>query len=620
MSPPAQAPGPKPRRAPMAVALTLAGLVLASLIATGIALVRLETIQFSLGNQKHESLVWTFIQMEREVERAARALSRLHDPTDRAARAEVVDRFDIALSRVEMLELSPLLNMGDEGTRMRESLETALRKLRGATPWFDRLTESAPPAAETASMLVLLDGTISRLGVVANFANQMNAYVRNDLTAAYKATFNGLVAAVATLLGTLAIAGIVLAHQWRGLSAARHAAQAATAAKSAFLATMSHEIRTPMNGVIGSVSLLAQSPLSADQKRLVETIDSCGTALLALIDDVLDISRIDSGRVELEDRPFDPRALAGSAADILALPARDRGIDLQVQVAPEVPAMLHGDGARLRQVVVNLLSNAVKFTDQGGVALRLEVAGEKLRLSVQDTGIGISQQAQANLFDDFTQADASISRRFGGTGLGLAICRRLVNAMGGTIGVDSSPGQGSLFHVTLPLRPAAPPPAAPPPAAVEPQRAAPVAQAAAPAAPPPPAAAAPLRVLVAEDTRVNQEVIRGLLEYRGHTPTVVPDGEEAVAAMQDGSYDLILMDMQMPRLDGLGATRAIRALPGPASRIRIVALTANSFAHDREACLAAGMDGFMAKPITLERLDAALAEAAALVPQTPAHA
>jgi signal transduction histidine kinase/ActR/RegA family two-component response regulator len=625
MSPPAQAPGPKPRRAPMAVALTLAGLVLASLIATGIALVRLETIQFSLGNQQHESLVWTFIQMEREVERVERALSRLHDPTDRAARAEIVDRFDIALSRVEMLELSPLLNMGDEGARMRDMLDAALRKLRGATPWFDRLTESAPPAAETASMLVLLDGTMSRLGVVANFANQMNAYVRHDLTAAYKATFNGLIAAVATLLGTLAIAGIVLAHQWRGLSAARHAAQAATAAKSAFLATMSHEIRTPMNGVIGSVSLLAQSPLSADQKRLVETIDSCGTALLALIDDVLDISRIDSGRVELEDRPFDPRALAGSAADILALPARDRGIDLQVQVAPEVPAMLHGDGARLRQVVVNLLSNAVKFTDQGGVALRLEVAGEKLRLSVQDTGIGISQQAQANLFDDFTQADASISRRFGGTGLGLAICRRLVNAMGGTIGVDSSPGQGSLFHVTLPLRPAAPPPAAPPPAAlppaaVEPQRAAPVAQAAAPAAPPPPAAAAPLRVLVAEDTRVNQEVIRGLLEYRGHTPTVVPDGEEAVAAMQDGSYDLILMDMQMPRLDGLGATRAIRALPGPASRIRIVALTANSFAHDREACLAAGMDGFMAKPITLERLDAALAEAAALVPQTPAHA
>ncbi|MCX7379390.1 MAG: ATP-binding protein [Alphaproteobacteria bacterium] len=600
----------------MAVALTLAGLVLVSLIATGIALVRLETIQYSLGNQKHESLVWTFIQMEREVERVERGLSRLHDLTDRAARAEIVDRFDIALSRVEMLELSPLLNMGDEGARMRESLETALRKLRGATPWFDRLTESAPPAEERAMMLTLLDSTMARLSLVANFANQMNAKVRYDLTTAYKATFNGLIGAVATLLGTLIAAGIVLARQWRGLSAARHAAQAATVAKSAFLATMSHEIRTPMNGVIGSVSLLAQTPLSAEQKRMVDTIDSCGTALLALIDDVLDISRIDSGRVELEDRPFDPRALANSAADILALRARDRGIDLQVQVAPEVPAMLHGDGARLRQVVVNLLSNAVKFTDQGGVALRLEVAGEQLRLSVQDTGIGISLQAQANLFDDFTQADASISRRFGGTGLGLAISRRLVTAMGGTIGVDSSPGQGSLFHVMLPLRPAAPPPAA-----VEPKLAAPVAPVApAHPAPPLPPATAPLRVLVAEDTRVNQEVIRGLLEHRGHHPTVVPDGEEAVLAAQQNRYDLVLMDMQMPRLDGLGATRAIRALPGPASRVRIVALTANSFAHDREACLAAGMDGFMAKPITLERLDAALAEAAALVPQTPAHA
>ena len=615
MSPPAQAKRPKARRAPMAVVLVLAALALASLIATGIALVRLETIQYSLGNQKHESLVWTFIQMEREVERVERALSRLHDPADRAARAEIVDRFDIALSRVEMLELSPLLHMGDEGGRMRDMLDSALSKLGAVTPWFDRLTDTVPPADEVAGMLVLLDGTMSRLGTVANFANQMNAQVRHSLTDGYKATFNGLVGAVATLLGTLAIAGIVLARQWRGLSAARHAAQAATAAKSAFLATMSHEIRTPMNGVIGSVSLLAQSPLSADQKRLVETIDSCGTALLALIDDVLDISRIDSGRVELEDRPFDPRALAGSAADILALRARDRGIDLQVHVAPDVPAMLHGDGARLRQVVVNLLSNAVKFTDHGGVALRLEVAGEKLRLSVQDTGIGISAQAQATLFDDFTQADASISRRFGGTGLGLAISRRLVTAMGGTIGVDSSPGQGSLFHVTLPLRPAAPPPAA-----VVAQVATPVAKAPAQAAPPSQAAAAPLRVLVAEDTRVNQEVIRGLLEYRGHLATVVPDGEEAVLAAQQNRYDLVLMDMQMPRLDGLGATRAIRALPGPASRVRIVALTANSFAHDREACLAAGMDGFMAKPITLERLDAALAEAAALAPQAPAHA
>ena len=615
MSPPAQAARPKVRRAPMAVAVVLAALVLASLVATGVALVRLETIQYSLGNQKHESLVWTFIQMEREVERVERALSRLHDPADRAARAEIVDRFDIALSRVEMLELSPLLNMGDEGARMRDMLDSALRKLSSVTPWFDRLTDNAPPPDEITGMLVLLDSTMSRLGTVANFANQMNAQVRYSLTSGYKATFNGLVGAVATLLGTLAIGGIVLARQWRGLSAARHAAQAATAAKSAFLATMSHEIRTPMNGVIGSVSLLAQSPLSADQKRLVETIDSCGTALLALIDDVLDISRIDSGRVELEDRPFDPRALAGSAADILALRARERGIELQVQVAPEVPALLHGDGARLRQVVVNLLSNAVKFTDHGGVALRLEVAGEKLRLSVQDTGIGISAQAQATLFDDFTQADASISRRFGGTGLGLAISRRLVTAMGGTIGVDSSPGQGSLFHVTLPLRPAAPPPAA-----VVAQVAAPMAKAPEPAAPPSPAAAAPLRVLVAEDTRVNQEVIRGLLEYRGHHPTVVPDGEEAVLAAQQAPYDLVLMDMQMPRLDGLGATRAIRALPGPASRVRIVALTANSFAHDREACLAAGMDGFMAKPITLERLDAALAEAAALAPQAPAHA
>jgi CheY-like chemotaxis protein/anti-sigma regulatory factor (Ser/Thr protein kinase) len=276
--------------------------------------------------------------------------------------------------------------------------------------------------------------------------------------------------------------------------------------------------------------------------------------------------------------------------------------------------MLYGDGARLRQVVVNLLSNAVKFTERGGVALHIEVAADKLRLAVQDTGIGIAPQAQVALFDDFTQADASISRRFGGTGLGLAICRRLVTAMGGLIGVDSAPGQGSLFHVTLPLRPAPGPAPEAPPAPATP---APIA---APAAPAPAAAPAPgrLRVLVAEDTRVNQEVIRGLLEYRGHHATVVPDGEEAVQAASEGGFDLILMDMQMPRLDGLGATRAIRALPGPQARVRIVALTANSFAHDRETCLAAGMDSFMAKPITLERLDAALAVAAEPAAAAPA--
>ena len=629
MSSPAHAARRTARRAPMVLAVVLAGLALAALVAAGLALVRLETIQFSLGNQKHESLVWTFIQMEREVERAERALSRLHDPADRAAREEVVNRFDIALSRVEMLELSPLLNMGEEGAQMREALESALRKLAAATPWFDRLAEVAPPPDEITGMLALLDGTMTRLGQVANFANKMNAHIRHELTAAYRSTFNGLVGAVATLLGTLAVAGIVLARQWRGLHAARQAAQAATVAKSAFLATMSHEIRTPMNGVIGSVSLLAQSPLSAEQRRMVETIDACGTALLALIDDVLDISRIDADRMELEDQPFDPRALAASAADIVALRARERGLELAVRVAPDVPAMLHGDGARLRQVVVNLLSNAVKFTERGSVALRVEARGGQLRLMVQDTGIGIAPEAQASLFDDFTQADSTISRRFGGTGLGLAICRRLVTAMGGTIGVDSAPGQGSLFHVVLPLRPAAGPapmaiPGAVPVAA---PGAAPVAaQAAAAPAPaspaPAPVAAVPvaaasvrpgLRVLVAEDTKVNQEVIRGLLEYRGHHAIVVSDGAEAVEAAKAGGFDLVLMDMQMPRLDGLGATRAIRALPGEAARVPIVALTANSFAHDRDACLAAGMDAFMAKPITLERLDAALAMAPAAV-------
>lgn len=328
--------------------------------------------------------------------------------------------------------------------------------------------------------------------------------------------------------------------------------------------------------------------------------------------------------------------------------------------------------------MVNLLSNAAKFTERGGVALCVNIDEGALRITVHDTGIGIAPEAQVALFDDFTQADASISRRFGGTGLGLAICRRLVTAMNGRIILESVPGEGSRFHVILPLRPAAsettpfaepagprvrlrtegacapvraalallardlgwdldeaeghlpaalvlvpvagPATAAPrvlrygPGAALPPPYTAsrlrqllPSDQPSAPAAEPAEADCRRLHILVAEDTRVNQEVIRGLLDHLGHTATVVGDGAAAVAAAQAARFDLVLMDMQMPRMDGLAATRAIRALaPHQAATLPIVALTANSFAHDREACLAAGMDGFMAKPITLERLKAAL--------------
>ncbi len=675
-----------------ALALLLAALALVSLVATGAALVRLETTQRSLGTQEHESLIWTFLQMEREVERIERGLSRLGYGNDRQARAEIVQRYDIALSRVEMLETSPLLSLGVDGARMRLLLHKALEPLHQAGPWFERLETHPPAPHEMVAKLAMLDFSLAALGQLAAAANEANATLRHRLQYANSSTFWSLVAAVGTLLGTLAAAGAMLARQYRGLSAARRAAermgeelrataeaaQAATRAKSAFLATMSHEIRTPMNGVIGSVSLLAQTGLSDQQHRLVDTISACGTALLALIDDVLDISRLESDRLDLEDRPFDPRALVESATDILAARITERGIDMAAAVAPEVPTLLLGDGARLRQVMVNLLSNAVKFTERGGVALCVAVDAGALRITVHDTGIGIAPEAQVALFDDFTQADASISRRFGGTGLGLAICRRLVTAMGGRISLESVPGEGSRFHVILPLRPAGaaqprlpthpaprvrlrtegacapvggalavlardlgwesdeapglPPadlvlvpvagpttaaprvlrygpggPLPPPYTAARLRQILPPDQQAAPAAEPPHADGRRLHVLVAEDTRVNQEVIRGLLDHLGHTATVVADGAAAVEAAQAGPFDLVLMDMQMPRMDGLAATRAIRALaPHPAAAMPIVALTANSFAHDRDACLAAGMDGFMAKPITLERLKAAL--------------
>jgi signal transduction histidine kinase/CheY-like chemotaxis protein/HPt (histidine-containing phosphotransfer) domain-containing protein len=396
------------------------------------------------------------------------------------------------------------------------------------------------------------------------------------------------------------------------LTAGRDAAEAGISARAQFLAVMSHEIRTPLNGIIASADLLRRDTWSPKQEGFIRIIQESGDHLLDLVNDILDFTRIEQGRIEIEAITFEPRALLADVVSVLTVRAQARGLHLSSEVDAAVPEHVVGDPHRVRQVLLNLIGNAKKFTTVGGVDVRLTAVplteahkpgGWALACSVRDTGIGMSPEAIKVLFQDFTQVDGSIARRFGGTGLGLAISRRLVEAMGGSIRVESEPGVGSTFSFEIQVGSAAAPDIA-----------------AAPPMPPPsmPPSMPPLRVLLAEDNEVNRLVAVAMLEKLGFTVIVVEDGSQALQAVQQGSHDLVIMDVMMPHMDGLAATRAIRLLPGPERRVPILGLTANAFRSDQEACLAAGMDGFVAKPMTLDRLTAAITRVLQLLDSGPA--
>jgi len=378
------------------------------------------------------------------------------------------------------------------------------------------------------------------------------------------------------------------------LRKARDAANAANAAKSAFLATMSHEIRTPLNGVLGMAQAMARDELSDRQRGRLDVVRQAGETLLVLLNDLLDLSRIEAGRLELEDGVVDIAGLMQGVVSTFGPLATEKGLDLELEVEPALNGGWAGDPTRVRQIVHNLVSNAVKFTAAGRVRVRALRRAGKLVCEVSDTGPGIAPERQGSLFQKFVQEDASTTRRYGGSGLGLAICRELTELMGGTIAVASQPGEGAVFTVTLPLVRAKTPIAPAPQADAQ-------------------IPAGELRVLAAEDNPVNQMVLKTLLGQLGVEVVCVADGQAAVEVAAQGGWDVILMDVQMPVMDGPTATRLIRAREAAEgqARVPIIALTANAMAHQEAEYLEAGMDALVPKPLEVARLVDALAAVAA---------
>jgi len=438
--------------------------------------------------------------------------------------------------------------------------------------------------------LFALDAGMAKVRRTGDFGVRLEADDRDE--------FGRLTLSFNALLDEVQAHGDSLNKVMQELREARDAAEQANVAKTQFLANMSHEIRTPLNGVLGMAQVMAMHPLAASQRQRLDVIQQSGVSLLSVLNDILDLSKIEAGCMELEEAPFDVGEIASGACSVFTSMANNKGLSFALRVSEAAAGVWRGDSVRVRQILYNLVSNALKFTTEGQVEVEIDAertdAGRRLKIAVADTGIGIEAEVLPRLFEKFVQADTTTTRRFGGTGLGLTICRHIAELMGGRITVQSTPGQGTRFEVVLPLAWIGPSAAS---TQETTERAMPD--------------LGGLRVLAAEDNPTNRIVLATVLQSLGVEPVIVDDGRQAVEAWSQEAFDLILMDVQMPVLDGVLATREIRAAEAERGLLRtpIFALSANAMRHQVDAYLAAGMDGHLSKPLEIDKLLAVLCAA-----------
>lgn len=559
--------------------------------------------QSSLQDAVRENAMWSVYQLDREANELRRGLeaSALSGQFTLASLQDSSLRYDIIYSRLAILTKSKFEESFSLDDEVRQKLKLVQDIVGSAQPTFDVIAAGSLPSDATIKSVIgkmkELSTTTGDLLIYTNSTTSMeraNGRLEIERLQRNAMIIIGLlVVSVAFLIVTLRrqlrtvqAAGVSLEAMAKELTVSYQAAEAGNRAKSQFMATMGHEIRTPLNAILGMVELIELDRPPQNTLSKIVTIRRSGEALLDVINEILDFAKIEHGKLELESRAVDLQNLAESSAEMM----RGRAVEGKNRIEVDLPdrwraQWVQSDPTRLRQVILNLMSNAVKFTHDGTVTLRMRQLLRReqvwLRVEVQDTGIGISEEGRDKLFRPFSQVDSSISRKYGGTGLGLTICKEIIDRFGGRIGVDSVPGFGSLFWFEIPVEQAREGTAE----TVKHSHSQHVTRR--------------LKILVAEDNKINQQVILGYLTHLGQDVTIVDHGEAAVQRARQEQFDLILMDMQMPVMDGIEATLTLRSEAGPAQTTPIIALTANASDQDRDACEKAGMNGFQSKPITL---------------------